>query len=1482
MRKKKRLGRPKGSKNIRSGEENVEISGTVSVMDGSGEGFLMKKKQLGRRKGSKNIRRNSEESVGISGTVSVMDGSVEGDLMKKKKRLGRPKGSKNKKRKVGETGELPSAIVLVNGSDEMLMKKKKRLGRPKGSKNKKRKVGENGELPSTVGLVNGSGEILVKKKNVGGRPKGSEDKKKNMEQNGEYQGRKTKEEGEERKKACGEEGSIEKLGRGRLKGSKNEKNTLTGIETGIVISICDTCVGKRNSDVIVEKEMSKTDIVAAGDFEIGTNQVSGHNVIVKKKIGRPKGSKNKKKVSIGHLTVPRLNGGGVKVVRRKGVLGRPKGSKNKKKTIISRSSDVYSAQGVGVMNISKEHENEMASLATDHMVGILIEAIAKNDCCSVPQGLHNENKLVESGKDKHTFVDASEDGDRRTVKKKKCRGRVKNSEDKKQAVVRIEVDQDLKANTAIFSPYENGVTKLKGTRRRPKGLKNKKEVVFDAVEIQRMTGEIATETNEVNLSMKRKYGRGRPKGSKNKIAKIKSEENNRTAGALIIHDDGGGSQAEGEVKYCGMLPAAIENGGISGKSVLLDALGSVDKRRVSRGRPKGSKNRKKAVPFNLGFPCQVSCQSAVSKMVKQRGRPKGLNNKKKIAIVSECLGDQELSANAETSGLTLQGVSDPISWKDQRNFLCHQCRHYKASVVICSRCKKKRYCNDCIAKWYPDRTYDEVEDACPFCYGNCNCGSCLQTYVFLKDFCKGTDENMRLEGSLYLLFHILPLLRHIQKEQRFELDVEANIRGVQLTEEDITKSVVDDDDRVYCDNCNTSIVNFHRSCPNTECCYDICVNCCRELRGGAPHGATEASSSLSKSMEASRITALQGNNLSDGWRSPETLLANGCPTHTPSDVAEWRANSDGSIPCPPKERGGCGSSLMALRRIFEANWVDQLIQSAEALTCNYHLPNVDLSHGCSFCRATTSVQNGDSHCQVRQASFRNNSHDNFLYCPNAVQIDGNEFEHFQMHWRTGEPVIVRNAQAKASGLSWEPMVMWRAFRKASKKLKDEPFCVKSIDCLDWCQVEINIHQFFKGYLEGRRHHNGWPEILKLKDWPPANSFEECLPRHGADFFSMLPFSEYTHPRHGLLNLATKLPDTALKPDLGPKTYIAYGYQEELGRGDSVSKLHCDISDAVNILTHTTKVNVDHKQHEIIEKLRKQQEVEESKELCPGIAEAPDSPQRFDRTEIIDFHSQESTEENRSCLLETMDKGKDIDKGENIISNMDYVDISSRTSLPNGINPSTNALALAVVNVAPEIKQDSAEVECGGAVWDIFRRQDVPKLIEYLQRHWSEFHHFNNAPVASVIHPIHDQTFYLNEKHKKQLKEECNIEPWTFEQYLGEAVFIPAGCPHQVRNRQSCIKVAVDFVSPENVQECIRLTEEFRLLPKTHRSKQDILEVKKLGLYAASVAVNEVTNLLSKLNAPQSGDELQQHEHAATTGSSIADGLGGSISCSNQE
>ncbi|XP_019090457.1 PREDICTED: lysine-specific demethylase JMJ25-like [Camelina sativa] len=157
--------------------------------------------------------------------------------------------------------------------------------------------------------------------------------------------------------------------------------------------------------------------------------------------------------------------------------------------------------------------------------------------------------------------------------------------------------------------------------------------------------------------------------------------------------------------------------------------------------------------------------------------------------------------------------------------------------------------------------------------------------------------------------------------------------------------------------------------------------------------------------------------------------------------------------------------------------------------------------------------------------------------------------------------------------------------------------------------------------------------------------------------------------------------------------------------------------------------------------------------------------------------------------------------------------------------------------------ERSEAVDGGAVWDIFRREDVPKLIQFLKRHKHEFCHINNEPVNSVIHAIHDQTLFLSEIQKKQLKEEFDIEPWTFEQHLGEAVFIPAGCPHQVRNRQSCIKVALDFVAPESVEECLRLTHEFRRLPKDHRSSEDKLELKKIALYAASSAIRDAKELM---------------------------------------
>ncbi|XP_031116089.1 lysine-specific demethylase JMJ25 isoform X2 [Ipomoea triloba] len=1107
--------------------------------------------------------------------------------------------------------------------------------------------------------------------------------------------------------------------------------------------------------------------------------------------------------------------------------GRPKGSKNKKKPVLgdrSGAAMLPSDGHCGGVTIEKKHDLEPLIFENSE-VGVIVNEFS---VCSVsrvgikmgrgrPKGSKNKKKTVlgdESGK--LLLLDSQYGGNEGSgmivEKKNECElaivvtgedGGVLNevADDNGDGIINEKDEHDWPNDLSSKKVFANPGKKIK-----------QKNIAIDNAEdgaIEVGDGAIKWENGHESPKSK-KRGRGRPKGSK------------------------------------GRKNLAAENGG---RKIVNENL----RQKKGRGRPKGSKKKLQLIATSEGTNVDSELSLAEPGCVQELDQADPTTSV--VVFGTSAYGmEDSLGENKQRNTRTSRRISlqDAISWKDYGSLMCHQCmKNNKAGIIICSKCKKKRYCFECIAKWYPERTNNEIENACPFCCGNCNCTTCLQGDIRAQAHKEEADKEAHLQRSLYLLLNILPLLRHIQEEQRAELDVEARIRGVQVTEEDITKSIVDEDDRVYCDNCNTSIVNFHRNCPNPDCAYDICLNCCRELRCGFPLGLTEAQS---KSVErpSDHNAVLNKKSSSDVGERPDALLGK----HDMS--SGWKAKPDGSIPCPPMECGGCGSSLLALRCIFEPNWVSELIKGAEELTSNCQLPEIDFSQPCPMCLTVNSVGKGDHH-NVRRAAFRENGQDNLLYCPNAIDLLDQEFMHFQMHWRRGEPVIVRNAQATASGLSWEPMVMWRAFRNARKKLNEESFSVKAIDCLDWCEVEINIHQFFRGYLEGRKHRNGWPEMLKLKDWPPTNLFEECLPRHDAEFVSMLPFHDYTNPRSGSLNLATKLPDGSLKPDLGPKTYIAYGSEEELGRGDSVSKLHCDISDAVNILTHTTKVNFTSRQRRRIEKLRKQFGIEDLKELY-GSANQKDTESE---TSEIKYSGGGKFDDKNSCLLENGNGEKEVEDLERLPSSECMVGPDT-TSLVLGIHSDSgtdsSALPEADITLAEhplESGKGCLDVEHGGALWDIFRREDVPKLTEYLRKHWKEFRHINNVPVNSVAHPIHDQTFYLNEKHKKQLKDEFDVEPWTFEQYLGEAVFIPAGCPHQVRNRQSCIKVAVDFVSPENVQECIRLTEEFRVLPKSHRSKQDILEVKKLALYAARVAVDEARNLLMELPSREEDEHVEE-------------------------
>ncbi len=91
-----------------------------------------------------------------------------------------------------------------------------------------------------------------------------------------------------------------------------------------------------------------------------------------------------------------------------------------------------------------------------------------------------------------------------------------------------------------------------------------------------------------------------------------------------------------------------------------------------------------------------------------------------------------------------------------------------------------------------------------------------------------------------------------------------------------------------------------------------------------------------------------------------------------------------------------------------------------------------------------------------------------------------------------------------------------------------------------------------------------PMLLKLKDWPPDNDFAAYLPERFDDLMRCIPLRDYTL-RQGKLNLASSMPNHFVRPDLGPKMYIAYG--NALHPDTGTTNLHIDMSDACNVMVY---------------------------------------------------------------------------------------------------------------------------------------------------------------------------------------------------------------------------------------------------------------------------------------------------------------------------
>ena len=178
------------------------------------------------------------------------------------------------------------------------------------------------------------------------------------------------------------------------------------------------------------------------------------------------------------------------------------------------------------------------------------------------------------------------------------------------------------------------------------------------------------------------------------------------------------------------------------------------------------------------------------------------------------------------------------------------------------------------------------------------------------------------------------------------------------------------------------------------------------------------------------------------------------------------------------------------------------------------------------------------------------------------------------------------------------------------------------------------------------------------------------------------------------------------------------------------------------------------------------------------------------------------------------------------------------------------------------KLERHEYGQAAAVWHIFQREDVPKLKQFLSANTEKFQHGAHLPpeverdaigsklppgpfppkkVQDVVDPIHDQKFYLSTQALEKLKKDKGIVPWEIEQYKGEAVMVPAGCPCQVRNLKSCMKIAMDFVSPESSAVIMDYTRSLAKLPKDHPHKQDKLQGRLIVMSAGHSAVTSLLN-----------------------------------------
>ena len=158
-------------------------------------------------------------------------------------------------------------------------------------------------------------------------------------------------------------------------------------------------------------------------------------------------------------------------------------------------------------------------------------------------------------------------------------------------------------------------------------------------------------------------------------------------------------------------------------------------------------------------------------------------------------------------------------------------------------------------------------------------------------------------------------------------------------------------------------------------------------------------------------------------------------------------------------------------------------------------------------------------------------------------------------------MIVSNVAKNLDQSLWSP----ESFSRRFGHVKHDIINTKSNKTIP----KVPLKVFWDGFCnlsQRLRDDHDAPMLMKLKDWPADNDLAASLPENFKDLMSVIPLKDYTL-REGKLNLASFMPDFHVRPDLGPKMYIAYG--NALYPDTGTTNLHIDMSDACNLMVHVS-------------------------------------------------------------------------------------------------------------------------------------------------------------------------------------------------------------------------------------------------------------------------------------------------------------------------